>query len=332
MRRREFIALLGGTAMAAGARPFAACAQAGPMRRVGVLMPIAQGDPIGPPRVAAFQQRLQTLGWTEGRNIRIDYRWGAGDIERERIFATELVGLRPDVLLAAGTPELAALRRATRTIPIVFNTVGDPVGGGFVASLGHPGGNITGFTTVEPPLAGKWVQLLKTIAPGLRRAAFLFDPEVAPYAGEFFRHAEAAAAPLMLELTAAAVRDDDEVEDALANLARASNAGLIVNGDAFTAVHRERIIAVATRYRLPAVYPFRFDATDGGLLSYGIDPVEPFRQAATYVDRVLRGDKPADLPVQAPTKFELIVNLKTARAIGLNVSPDLLSIADEVIE
>jgi len=221
MRRREFIAGLGGAVV----WPLAGWAQQpARMRRIGVLMPIAEGDPIGPPRVTAFQQGLQKLGWTEGRNVRIDYRWGAGDIERERAFATELVGLRPDVLLASGTPVLAALQQATRTIPIVFNTVGDPIGRGFVASLAHPGGNITGFMTVEPPMAGKWVQLLKAIAPSVRRAAFLFNPEVAPNGGEFFHHAEAAAAHLMVELTAAAVRDDADVEDAVATLARASTA------------------------------------------------------------------------------------------------------------
>ena len=329
MRRREFIAGLGSTA----AWPLAARAQQPvPMRRIGVLMQMAESDRQGQLRIAAFRQSLEKLGWTDGRNVRIDYRWGDLDVERMRKLASELVGLRPDVLFAGDTSTLAALQPETRSIPIVFAVVGDPIGGGFVASLARPGGNITGFIPVEPPLAGKWVQLLKSVVPGLRRAAFLFNPEVAPYAGEFVRYAEAAAAPLTVELTAAAVRNDADIADVLAALSREPKGGLIVNGDAFTSVHREWIIAVAARHRLPAIYPFRFYATDGGLISYGIDMIDQYRQAATYVDRILRGEKPADLPVQAPTKFELVINLKTARAMGLDVSRDMLSIADEVIE
>ena len=329
MRRREFIAGLGSTA----AWPLAARGQQPvPMRRIGVLMQMAESDRQGQLRIAAFRQSLEKLGWTDGRNVRIDYRWGDLDVERMRKLASELVGLRPDVLFAGDTSTLAALQPETRSIPIVFAVVGDPIGGGFVASLARPGGNITGFIPVEPPLAGKWVQLLKSVVPGLRRAAFLFNPEVAPYAGEFVRYAEAAAAPLTVELTAAAVRNDADIADVLAALSREPNGGLIVNGDAFTSVHREWIIAVAARHRLPAIYPFRFYATDGGLISYGIDMIDQYRQAATYVDRILRGEKPADLPVQAPAKFELVINLKTARAMGLDVSRDMLSIADEVIE
>ena len=329
MRRREFIAGLGSTA----AWPLAARAQQPvPMRRIGVLMQMAESDRQGQLRIAAFRQSLEKLGWTDGRNVRIDYRWGDLDVERMRKLASELVGLRPDVLFAGDTSTLAALQPETRSIPIVFAVVGDPIGGGFVASLARPGGNITGFIPVEPPLAGKWVQLLKSVVPGLRRAAFLFNPEVAPYAGEFVRYAEAAAAPLTVELTAAAVRNDADIADVLAALSREPKGGLIVNGDAFTSVHREWIIAVAARHRLPAIYPFRFYATDGGLISYGIDMIDQYRQAATYVDRILRGEKPADLPVQAPTKFELVINLKTVRAMGLDVSRDMLSIADEVIE
>jgi putative ABC transport system substrate-binding protein len=329
MRRREFIAGLGAAAtwlVAARAQ------QPAPMRRIGVLMQMAESDRQGQLRVAAFRQSLEKLGWTAGRNVQIDHRWGDLDVERMRKFATELVGLRPDVLFAGDTSTLAALRPETRSIPIVFAVVSDPIGGGFVASLARPGGNITGFTPVEPPLAGKWVQLLKSVVPGLRRATFLFNPEVAPYAGEFFRYAEAAAVPLNVEVTAAPVRNDADIADILAAFVREPNGGLIINGDAFTSAHREWIITVAARHRLPAIYPFRFYATDGGLISYGIDMIDQYRQAATYVDRILRGEKPADLPVQVPTKFELVINLKTARAMGLTVSTSLQLLADEVIE
>jgi putative ABC transport system substrate-binding protein len=249
-----------------------------------------------------------------------------------RTFATELVGLQPDVLFAGNTPTLAALRQATRSTPIVFTLVSDPIGGGFVASLARPGGNITGFLTVEPPMAGKWAQLLKGIAPRVRRVALLFNPEVAPYAGEFFRYAETAATSLAIELTAAAIRDEMEIDGALATLAREPNGGLIVLPDTFTRSHRERIVSLASEHHVPAIYPERHNATGGGLISYGVDVTDLYRQAASYVDRILRGEKPADLPVQAPTRFELVINLKTAKALGLNVSPDMLSIADEVIE
>ena len=331
IRRRDFIAVLGGSVVATAALFAARAQQPAPMRRIGVLMQMAESDRQGQLRVVAFRQSLEKLGWTDGRNVRIDYRWGDLDVQRMRKLATELVGLRPDVLFAGDTSTLAALRPETRSIPIVFAVVGDPIGGGFVASLARPGGNITGFVPDESPIAGKWVQLLKSVAPGLRQIAYLFNPEVAPYAGEFVRYAEAAAAPLTVELTAAAVRNDADIADVLAALSREPKGGLIVNGDAFTSVHREWIIAVAARHRLPAIYPFRY-ATDGGLISYGIDMIDQYRQAATYVDRILRGEKPADLPVQAPAKFELVINLKTARAMGLDVSRDMLSIADEVIE
>ena len=282
--------------------------------------------------MAAFQQGLAKLGWTDGRNIQIDYRWGDADIERIRALAAELVALHPDVLFVGGTPALAALRQATRSIPIVFTRVADPIGMGFVASLARPGGNITGFLIEEPPLAGKWVQLLKLMAPGLRRVAYLFDPDVAPYAGEYFRYAEAAAAPLMIEMIAAAVRDDSELEDALATLAREPNSGLVAGR---RRLHRRSsqanhcacgpipICPQSTRplfrsRRRPDLLRHRFS--------------DRFRQAAGYVDRILRGAKPADLPVQAPVRYELVINLKTARAMGLDVSADMLSIANEVIE
>jgi putative tryptophan/tyrosine transport system substrate-binding protein len=330
MRRRQFIAGLG-----AAAWPLAVRAQqSGPMRRIGVLSGTRE-DPVQQSLMAAFQQGLAKLGWTDGHNVRIDYRWGDGDTERIRASAAELVALHPDVLFVATTLALAALRQATRSIPLVFIQVGDPIGGGFVASLARPGGNITGFLVEEALLAGKWVQLLQKMAPGLRRAAYLFDPVIAPNAGQFFfRYAEAAAAPLMVEMIATAVRNDSELEEALAALAREPSSGLVVGPDTFTVApdHRERIITLAAQYRLPAIYFTRFFATDGGLMSYGIDYPDLFRQAAGYVDRILRGEKPADLPVQAPTKYELVINLKTARAMGLDIPADMLSIANEVIE
>jgi len=331
MQRREFIAGFG----SAVAIPFAASAQqGGPTRRIGVLTAfVAENDLLWRARVAAFQQGLANLGWIEGRNVRIDYRYDPGDIERSHALAAELVGLRPDVLLAAGTPEVVALQQVTRSVPIVFTMVADPIGAGFVKSIARPGGNITGFIVFEPPLAGKWVQLLTKTVPGLRRVAFLFSPD-ATYAGEFFRYAEAAAAPLMIEMIAAAVRNEADVEEALASLAHEPNGGLIINGDAVTvtAPHIELINALCIRYRLPAIWPGHFQGGDQ-LMSYGPeDQVDQFRQAAIYVDRILRGERPANLPVQAPTRFKLVINLKTARAIGIDVPPDMLSIANEVIE
>jgi putative ABC transport system substrate-binding protein len=327
--RRDFITLLGGAAV----WPLAAHAQqTGPMRRIGVLSGFAASDPAHRSWIAAFQQELANLGWMDGRNIRIDYRWRDDSIEPIRALAAELVALRPDVLFVATTPALAALRQATRSIPMVFTAVADPIGGGFVGSLARPAGNITGFLVEEPPLAGKWVQLLRTMAPNLRRTACVFDPDVAPFAGEYFRSAEAAAAPLMVEMTAAAVHDDSELENIVATLAREPNSGLIVVGDVFTNLHRKQIIALAAQHRLPAIYPWNFAAKEGGLISYGVDFADAYRQAARYVDRILHGAKPADLPVQAPVKYALVINLKTAKALGINVSADVLSIADEVIE
>jgi putative ABC transport system substrate-binding protein len=330
LRRRDFIAALGGAVVAWPV--LARAQQVAPMRRIGVLMQMTESDRQGQLRVAAFRQSLEKLGWTDGRNVRIDYRWGNLDVERMRKLATELVGPRPDVLFAGDTSATATLRPETRSIPIVFAVVSDPIGAGFVASLARPGGNITGFMPDEPPLAGKWVQLLKSGVPGLRRVAYVFNPEVALSAGEFVRHAQAAAAPLRVELSAAAVRNDEDVTEVLADFAREPNGGLIIHGDAFTSAHRERIIAVAARHRLPAIYPYSFYARDGGLISYGADIIDQYRQAGTYVDRILRGAKPADLPVQAPTRFELVINLKTAKAIPIDVSRDMLSIAVEVIE
>jgi ABC-type uncharacterized transport system substrate-binding protein len=330
MRRREFIAGLG----SAAAWPLAARAQQGErMRRIGVLMPGTESDPEEQLRVTAFREGLAKLGWTDTRKVQIDYRWGALDIERMRTFATELVGLQPGVLFAGNTTTLAALQRATRDIPIVFTLVADPIAGGFVASLARPGGNITGFQGTEPPLAGKWMQVLREVIPGMRRAALLFNPESAPYAGEYFRHAQAAAAPLAVELTAVPVHEETEIDGAIASLAREANGGLIVMPDAFTRSHRGRIIALAAQHRLPAIYADRSFTTDGGLISYGGgSPDVGYRQVASYVDRILRGEKPADLPVQTPTKFELSINLKTAKALGITIPETLLATADEVIQ
>jgi putative ABC transport system substrate-binding protein len=331
MRRRDFIALLAG---AAAAWPVAAGAQQpASMRHIGVLMPGTEGDEDGQSRITGFQQGLAKLGWIRGGNVQIDYRWGALGPDRMRTFATELVGLRPDVLLAGNTTALAALQRATRSIPIVFVLVADPIGGGFVASLARPGGNITGFGGTEAPLAGKWMQLLKQITPGMRRAAFLFNPEAAPYGGEYFRLAETAAASLGVELIAAPVHDDTEIDSALANLARELDYGLIVLPDAFTRLHRRQIASLVAQHHLPAIYADRSFTTEGGLISYGGEaPDVNYRQATSYVDRILRGAKPSDLPVQMLTKYELIINLKTAKALGLDVSPALLSVADELLE
>ena len=266
-------------------------------------------------------------------NVQIDYRWGALDLDRLRALAIELVALRPDVLFAGNTTALAALQRATRSIPIVFALVADPIGGGFVASLLRPGGNITGILSAEPPLAGKWIQLLKEITPAMRRAAFLFSPEAAPYAGEYFRFAETAAASIAVELIAAPVHDETEIDGAFAVLALAPNDGVIVMPDAFTTLHRERIIGMAARLHLPAIYSDRSFTTKGGLISYGGEPpTSNYRDAAFYVDRILRGAKPGDLPVQRLTKYELVINIKTAKELGLSISHEFLLTADEVIE
>ena len=330
MRRRDFITLIGGAA----AWPVAARAQQDQrVRRIGVLMPGSESDLEEQSRITAFQQGLAKAGWTNGRNAQVDYRWGALDVGRTRAFATELVGLRPDVLFAGNTTTLAALQRATLSIPTVFALVTDPIGGGFVASLARPGGNITGIMATEAPLAGKWMQLLKEITPGIRRAAFLFNPEAAPYAGEYFRFAETAATSVAVQLIAAPVHDETEIDGAITALAQEPNSGLIVVPDAFTRLHRKRIIAIASQHHLPAMYPDRSFVIDGGLISYGGEPPDlNYRQAASYVDRILRGENPADLPVQVPTKYELIINLKTAKALGLTIPQPLLLRADDVIQ
>jgi putative tryptophan/tyrosine transport system substrate-binding protein len=328
LKRREFITLFGG---AAATWPLAAGAQQTErMRRIGVLMNFTSDDPQSQDRLAAFVQGLQELGWTVGRNLQIDYRWGAGNVERYRTFAAELVALTPDVLVTVGAPAVEALQRATRTVPIVFATVTDPVGGGLVANLARPGGNTTGFTLSEYGLSGKWLELLKEIAPRVTRAAVLRDP-VAVGIGQFAA-IQAVAPSLQMELSPVDVRDPSEIERAVTAFADRPNGGLIATASAPTAIHRELIIALATRHKLPAVYPFRYYVTAGGLISYGPDSVDQFRLAAGYVDRILRGEKPGNLPVQAPTKYELVINLKTAKALGLTVPDKLLVAADEVIE
>jgi putative tryptophan/tyrosine transport system substrate-binding protein len=329
IRRRDFVILLGG---GAAAGPLAARVQQPErMRRIGVLMNLAAEDPEGLARVTAFAQGLQQLGWTDGRNVRIDARWAAGDADNFRKYAAELVALAPDVFLAIGTPAVVALQQATHTVPIVFASVIDPVGGGFVDSLARPGGNTTGFTLFEYGLSGKWPELLKQIAPSVTRAAVLRDATITTSVGRF-AVIQAVAPSLGVELSPAGVRDADEIERSVTTFARGSNGGLIVTGSPLTAVHRNLIIALAARHRLPAIYPYRYFATSGGLISYGPDSIDPYRRAAGYVDRILKGEKPADLPVQAPTKYELAINLKTAKALGIEMPASVLARADEVIE
>ena len=331
MNRRQMIAALGGAAVA---WPLAARAQQPDrVRRIGVLMGYAESDSDAQAWYAAFQEELQRLGWTAGRNTQIDTRWATpDDVELMRRFAQELVELQPDLILSSTTPTTSALLQQTHTIPIVFAIVADPIGSGFVTSFARPGGNVTGFIFTEPTMAGKWLELLKEIAPRITRAAMLFNPTSATYAEYWLRPLKAAAPSLAVEAVAAPVRDRSELETVIAAQAREPNGGLMVMPDSFMDTHRVEITSLAARYRLPAIYPFRFFAEVGGLLSYGVDRTDNFRRAATYVDRILKGEKPAALPVQAPIKFELVVNLKTARTIGLDVPLHLQQLADEIIE
>jgi putative ABC transport system substrate-binding protein len=331
MRRREFITLVGGAAFA---WPLIARAQQpGPVRRIGVLVGYAESDSEGQALVAAFRDGLQKLGWTEGRNTRIDTRWVTpADAESMQRFAKELVALQPDLILSTNTPTTTALLQQTRTIPIVFANAGDPVGSGFVASFPRPGGNVTGFIVTEPTMAGKWLELLKEIAPRVARVAMLFNPATATYAEYWLNPFKDAAASFAVEAIAAPVRDRSELETVFAAQAREPNGGLIVMPDSFLTAHREEITSLAARYRLPVVYPYRFFAELGGLLFYGIDLRDNFRRAATYADRILKGEKPGELPIQQPTKFQLVINLKTAKALGLDVPWFLQQSADEVIE
>jgi putative ABC transport system substrate-binding protein len=329
VKRRTFIAGLG----SAAAWPVVARAQQGDrMRRIGMLMAGGENDPEGKTYVSAFTQALANLGWTDDRNVRTDLRWTGGDINRIRALTRELVGLQPDIIVTGGTPTTVALQRETRTIPIVFAGMGDPVANGIIARLDSPGGNITGFATNEASLGGKWLELLSEIAPGLRRVAIIINPDIVTATAAFVPSLEAAARSLKLEVITAPVRNDAEIEAAITTLRREPGGGIVVMPSVFISMNRAPIILAAARNNVPAVYGFSFYARDGGLLSYGPDPVDIYRRVATYVDRILRGAKPGNLPVQFPTKFEMAVNLKTAKALGLTVPQSILLRADEVIE
>lgn len=329
MRRRKFLGVLGGVA---AAWPLVASAQQPDrVRRIGVLMGFAENDDVWQAYLTAFKQRLQDLGWTDGRNVRFDIRFTGESTERTRIAAAELVALAPDVIFVTTNPVVSALTQATRTIPIVFTWVSDSVGSGYVASLAHPGGNVTGFHNFEPAMGGKWLGVLKQIAPRVRRAAVVHVPEIAANVA-FIRVAEAASTSLGMTVTAAGVRDAADIERVLMEFAREPNGGLIVTPSPLTATKRDLIIAVAARLGLPAIYSFRFYVASGGLVSYGIDQLETVREVASYVDRILRGANPGELPVQLPTKFQLVVNLKTAKSLGLTIPESFLLFADEVIE
>ena len=329
MRRRDFIVLLGGTA---ATWPLAARAQqTKQMQRIAVLMVMGADDPEGQARVAAFAQGLQQLGWIVGQNVQIDYRWASVNAEELRKYAAELVALKPDVILAHSSSGVASLLQTTHTVPIVFTNVADPVGAGYVDSLARPGGNATGFTVFEYAMGGKWLELLKEIAPHVTRTAVIRDSAIAAGPAEFGA-IQAVAPSLGVELRPVDIRDASEMERAITMFAGSPNGGLIVTGSAAATIHRQLIVALATRHQLPAVYYTRYFVTGGGLISYGPDYVDQYRRAATYVDRILKGEKPADLPVQTPTKYQTVINLKTAKAQGLTVPPALLARADEVIE
>jgi putative ABC transport system substrate-binding protein len=329
MRRRDFIAAVGG---AAASWPLAAHAQQGErMRRIGALLAIAEDDPDKDVRVGAFEQGLQQLGWTIGNNLRIDYRWATSDVERSQ-YAAELISLKPDVLFGSSGAVVGALQQATRTVPIVFVTVIDPVGGGWVSSLARPGGNATGFASHDFSLSGKWLELLKEIAPRVTRVAVIRDPSV-PAGSGGFAAIQTVSPSLGIEVTPVGVRDASEIERGIIDFARSPNGGLIMVGPGSSvALHRDLIVRLAAQHRLPAVYSSRRYIANGGLIAYADDPVDQFRRAAGYIDRILKGEKPADLPVQAPTKYQLIINLKTAKALGLDLPPSVIARADEVIE
>jgi putative tryptophan/tyrosine transport system substrate-binding protein len=328
MRRREFIVGIGG----AVAWPVVALGQQpSRVRRVGVLMNTVADDPVGQTRIAAFLQGLRELGWSVGRNVQIETRWAAGDPDHIRKYASELAALTPDVIVATGSATVGPLQQATRSVPIVFVTTVDPVGGGFVESLARPGTNATGFTAFEYGMSGKWLELLKQMAPAVTRVAVIRDPEIASGAGQFGA-IQSVAPSFAVELRPIGLRDTSEMERAITAFARPTNGGLIVTPSALTLVLRATIIALAARHKLPAIYPSRHFVSAGGLICYGPDLVDQYRRAATYIDRILKGEKPADLPVQAPTKYELAINLKTAKTLGLDIPPSLLARADEVIE
>jgi putative ABC transport system substrate-binding protein len=329
MRRREFISLLGGAAVA---WPIGARAQAGgQVRWIGMLVIRPDSDPFIREATEVFERTLEKLGWAVGRNLAIDYRWGVSDLQRGRAAVAQILRLAPDVILANGGPALTAAQQATRTVPIVFIGISEPVERGFVASLARPGGNTTGFTNLEATVGGKWLELFKEMAPRVTRVTIMFNP-ASSFAASFLRSAEMAAKALAVEVIAAHVRDPAEIDAAMAALARHSGAGLMFPPDGFTPAHLQQLLDLTTRYRLPTMSWLRSFVTEGGLMSYGIELLDPYRRAAAYVDRILRGEKPGDLPVQQPTKFELIINLKSAKALGLEVPPTLLARADEVIE
>ena len=331
MRRRDFITVIAGLGAVWPLTLTARAQQPQRMRRIGVIIPGTADDAEYQARMAAFLQELQQLGWSDGRNVRIDTRWAAGDANLFRKYATELVAFEPDVILAPGSTSLGLLLQPTRTVPIVFATILDPVGAGFVESLARPGGNATGFIAFEYGLSGKWLELLKQIAPNLTRVAVLRDPAVAAGIGQFAA-IQSVAPSLGIELRPIDVREANEIERAVTMFARSANAGLIVTAASGSAIHADLIVSLAARHKLPAVYGNRHFVTGGGLISYGPDRVDQYRRAAAYVDRILKGEKPADMPVQAPTKFELVINLKTAKALGIAVPPALLAQANEVIE
>jgi putative tryptophan/tyrosine transport system substrate-binding protein len=332
MKRREFITLIGGAGALPLFRPLAARAQqTDRMRRIGVLTAYRADDPQGPARVAALVQGLRELGWTEGRNVKIDVRWGDGDGGRIRASAAELVELKPDAIVVSGTPVLAAVREASSTTPIVFGNVADPVAGGFIASLARPGGYITGFANFEHEIGGKWLGVLKEVAPNVTRVLFIMNGGNAGWHG-LWQAIETAAPAIGVQVGKADIRDFGEFERTVETFARELNGGLIVQADGTIATRRDQLMSLAAKYQLPTVYPFRFFPAGGGLMSYGVDVIDVFRRTAVYVDRILRGEKPGDLPVQTPTKFELVINLKTAKLLGLDVPPALLATADEVIE
>jgi putative tryptophan/tyrosine transport system substrate-binding protein len=332
VNRRDFITLLGCAAAPSAAWPRAAWAQQSDrIRRVGLLMGIAESDPEGQARITAFRSGLGQLGWQEGNRLAIDARWAGGDASRTRAYAAELVSLSPDAILATNTPTVRVLQEATQTIPIVFVSVSDPVSDGFVKNLSSPGANITGFSTYDSNMAGKWLQLLKDVAPQVERVAIMFNPDTAPIS-IYLPSLEAAAPTFAVKLIHSPVRDSAQIENAIASLGRERGDALITLPDSFTIVRRSTIIRMAEQHRIPAIYSLLPFAKSGGLMSYGTDTIDQYRQAASYIDRILKGAKPANLPIQQPTKFKLVINLKTAKALGLTIPPSLLAIADEVIE
>jgi len=330
MRRRDFIIILGGRAATWPLAPRAQ--QAERVRHLGVLMSISEDDPLAQARVTALRQALAELGWTEGRNLKIEWRWTGGDIARVREYAAELVRLAPDVIVANGTPSVAALKQTTTSIPIVFVVVNDPVAQGFIASMAHPGGNITGFSFLEYSMVGKSLEMLKQIAPGLVRVAVMFNPDTYPYYNIHLQSFAKVARTLSLELMGAVVRNPAEIDEAIARLGKQTGSALLVTPDPYMVVHRGAIIRAAAQYHVPATYPYRQHVQEGGLMSYGADTIDIFRRSASYMDRILKGTSPADLPAQAPVKFEIAINLRTAKALGLDMPPNLLALADEVIE